>query len=50
MDATDIGTIGNFIDKLITRLQYVEKSQDKRFLQLIKYVNMASSDYIMPFS
>jgi hypothetical protein len=48
-DATGIGTIDNFLDKLITRLQYVEKSQDKRFLRRIKYVNMASPDYITPF-
>jgi hypothetical protein len=48
-DATGIGTIDNFLDKLITRLQYVEKSQDKRFLRRIKYVNMASPDYIVPF-
>jgi hypothetical protein len=49
IDATGIGTIDNFLDKLITRLQYVEKSQDRRFLRRIKYVNMASTDYIMPF-
>jgi hypothetical protein len=49
IDATGIGTIDNFLDKLITRLQYVEKSQDKRFLRRIKYVNMASPDYIVPF-
>jgi hypothetical protein len=49
IDATGIGTIDNFLDKLITRLQYVLKSQDKRFLRRIKYVNMASPDYIVPF-
>jgi hypothetical protein len=49
IDATGIGTIDNFLDKLITRLQYVPKSQDKRFLCRIKYVNMASPDYIVPF-
>jgi hypothetical protein len=49
IDATGTGTIDNFLDKLITRLQYVPKAQDKRFLQLIKYVNMASPDYIVPF-
>jgi hypothetical protein len=49
IDATGIGTIDNFLDKFITRLQYVPKSQDKRFLQRIKYVNMASPDYIVPF-
>jgi hypothetical protein len=49
IDATGIGTIDNFLDKLITRLQYVPKSQDKRFLRRIKYVNMASPDYIVPF-
>jgi hypothetical protein len=48
-DATGIGTIDNFLDKLITRLQYVPKSADKRFLRRIKYVNMASPDYIVPF-
>jgi hypothetical protein len=50
IDATGIGTIDNFLDKLITRMQqYVSKSQDKRVLRRIKYVNMASSDYIVPF-
>jgi hypothetical protein len=49
IDATGIGTIDNFLDKLITRLQYVPKYADKRFLQRIKYVNMASADYIVPF-
>jgi hypothetical protein len=49
IDATGIGTIDNFLDKLITRLQYVPKSQDKRILRRIKYVNIASSDYIVPF-
>src|ERR671919_84886 len=49
IDATGIGTIDNFLDKLIARLQYVEKSQDKRFLRRIRYVNMASPDYIVPF-
>jgi hypothetical protein len=49
IDVTGIGTIDNFLDKLITRLQYVPKSQDKRILQRIKYVNMASPDYIVPF-
>jgi hypothetical protein len=49
IDPTGIGTIDNFLDKLITRLQYVPKSQDKHFLRRIKYVNMASSDYIVPF-
>src|SRR5918999_2154940 len=49
IDATGIGTIDNFLDKLITRLQYVPKSQDKRILRRIKYVNMASPDYIVPF-
>jgi hypothetical protein len=49
IDPTGIGTIDNFLDKLITRLQYVPKSQDKRFLRRIKYVNMASPDYIVPF-
>jgi hypothetical protein len=49
IDATGIGTIDNFLDKLITQLQYVGKSQDKRVLHRIKYVNMASSDYIVPF-
>jgi hypothetical protein len=49
LDVTGIGTIDNFLDKLITRLQYVPKAQDKRFLQRIKYVNMASPDYIVPF-
>jgi hypothetical protein len=50
IDVTGIGTIDNFLDKLITRMQqYVSKSQDKRVLRRIKYVNMASSDYIMPF-
>jgi hypothetical protein len=32
IDATGIGTIDNFLGKLITRLQYIEKSQDKRFV------------------
>jgi hypothetical protein len=50
IDATGIGTIDNFLDKLITRMQqYVSKSQDKRVLRRIKYVNMASVDYIVPF-
>src|ERR687895_2477330 len=50
IDATGIGTIDNFLDKLITRMQqYVSKSQDKRVLRRIKYVNMASPDYIVPF-
>jgi hypothetical protein len=49
IDATGMGTIDNFLDKLITRLQYVPKSADKRFLRRIKYVNMASPDYIVPF-
>jgi hypothetical protein len=49
LDVTGIGTIDNFLDKLITRLQYVPKSQDKRFLRRIRYVNMASADYIVPF-
>ena len=48
-DATGIGTIDNFLDKLITRLQHVPKYADKRFLRRIKYVNMASPDYIVPF-
>src|SRR5918999_44792 len=47
IDPTGIGTIDNFLDKLITRLQYVPKSQAKRFLRRIKYVNMASPDYIV---
>src|ERR671914_3094269 len=48
IDATGIGTIDNFLDKLITRMQqYVSKSQDKRVLRRIKYVNMASPDYIV---
>jgi hypothetical protein len=41
IDATGIGTIDNFLDKLITRLQYVLKSQDKGILRRIKYVNIA---------
>ncbi len=42
IDATGIGTIDNFLDKLITRMQqYMSKSQDKRVLRRIKYVNMA---------
>jgi hypothetical protein len=50
IDVTGIGTIDNFLDKLITRMQqYVSKSQDKRVLRRIKYVNMASPDYIVPF-
>jgi hypothetical protein len=49
IDATGIGTIDNFLDKLVTRLQYAPKSADKRFLRRIKYVNMASPDYIVPF-
>jgi hypothetical protein len=49
IDVTGIGTIDNFLDKLITRLQYVPKSQDKRVLRRIKYVNMALPDYITPF-
>jgi hypothetical protein len=49
IDVTGIGTIDNFLDKLITRLQYVPKSQDKRILRRIKYVNMASPDHIVPF-
>jgi hypothetical protein len=49
IDITGIGTIDNFLDKLITRLQYVPKSQDKRVLRRIRYVNMASPDYIVPF-
>jgi hypothetical protein len=49
-DVTGIGTIDNFLDKLITRMQqYVSKSQDKRVLRRIKYVNMASPNYIVPF-
>jgi hypothetical protein len=49
-DATGIGTVDNFLDKLITRMQqYVSKSQDKRVLRRIKYVNMASPEYIVPF-
>jgi hypothetical protein len=49
-DVTGIGTIDNFLDKLITRMQqYVSKSQDKRVLRRIRYVNMASADYIVPF-
>jgi hypothetical protein len=50
IDATGIGTINNFLDKFITRIQYVLKSQYKRILRRIKYVNMASSDYIMLFT
>jgi hypothetical protein len=50
LDVTGIGTIDNFLDKLITRMQqYVSKSQDKRVLRRIKYINMASADYIVPF-
>jgi hypothetical protein len=48
-DATGIGTIDNFLDKLLNRSQYVSKSQDKRILRRVKYVNMASADYIVPF-
>jgi hypothetical protein len=49
IDSTGIGTIDNFLDKLIRRLQYVPKSQDMRFLRRIRYVNMASTSYITPF-
>jgi hypothetical protein len=49
IDVTGIGTIDNFLDKLITWMEYVPKSQGKRILQRIKYVNMALPDYIMPF-
>jgi len=50
IDVTGIGTIDNFLDKLITRMQqYVSKSQDKRVFWRIKYVNIASPDYIVPF-
>jgi hypothetical protein len=31
-DATGIGTIDNFLDKLIRQLQYVEKQYDKRLM------------------
>jgi hypothetical protein len=48
-DATGIGTIDNFLDKLIRQLQYVEKWYDKRLLRRIKYVNMASTSHIVPF-
>jgi hypothetical protein len=48
-DATGTGKIDNFLDKLINQLQYVERWYDKRLLQRIKYVNMASKDYIVPF-
>jgi hypothetical protein len=48
-DATGTGTIDNFLDKLINQLQYVERRYDKRLLRRIRYVNIASKDYITPF-
>ena len=43
------GTIDNFLDKVAHFLQYVPKSQQYRFWQRIRYVDMGSKEFIVPF-
>jgi hypothetical protein len=42
-------TIDAFLFRLIRLLQYLPPSQHSRFWERIKYVNMASTDFVVPF-
>jgi hypothetical protein len=49
IDPIGVGTTDSFLWKLIRFLQQIPFSAHARYLERIKYVNIAATDYIVPF-